>query len=282
MANEPMASQIDLPRLHACQLRVAELVRAICARHGIPYFLIAGTLLGAVRHGGFIPWDDDLDMGMLRPDFDRFMALAQQELGPDYFVQSTATDPHMPLPFAKVRINGTVLREAGSRDCQWHRGIFIDIFPFDGVPPTRLRRWAHKCALTLVARMLVVKSGFSPMNDGKGWGKRLAYALAIHPLARLVPRPLQVRLLDRLARACSGTPTAQVIATGGAYGYDREIVERAWVSTQDSVAFCGSQFSCPAGWEAYLRNLYGDYMQLPPVERRFNRHGIIELDFGKE
>ena len=282
MSGDKGVSQADLAKLHALQLSLALRVRAICEKHGIAYFLIAGTLLGAVRHRGFIPWDDDLDIGMLRADYRRFIEVAQQELGADFFVQTTATDPHMPFPFAKIRMNGTILREAGSRHCAWHPGIFIDIFPFDGVPESRALRLVHKWLLALVGRMLIVKCGFSPVARRKGVLARLAYLGLISPMARLVPKRLQAGTLERLAQWFSDAPTSRVCAVGGSYGYERESILRAWIAQSDELEFCGSPFRCPADWRAYLAHLYGDYMTLPPLESRYNRHGIVEIDFGKE
>lgn len=282
METRTPVTQQDLEKLQGCQLAMALRVRDICDKHGIKYFLIAGTLLGAVRHQGFIPWDDDLDIGMLRSDYNRFIDLAQKELGPAYFVQTYTTDPYMPLPYAKVRLNGTVLREAGSRDSRWNAGIFIDVFPFDGVPANRVLRQLHKGALYVLGRMLLVKCGFDPVAGEASALKKIVYGAAIRPLSRLVPRAWQVRATDTLARLFSGRDTAAVMATGGAYGYDRETVPREWLVETAPLEFCNEPFSCPARWHDYLVNLYRDYMQLPPVESRYNRHGIVELDFGKK
>lgn len=282
METKTPVTQDDLKKLQRCQLAMALRVRDICDNHAIKYFLVAGTLLGAVRHQGFIPWDDDLDIGMLRHDYNRFVDLAQNELGADYFVQTYVTDPYMPFPYAKVRLNGTILREAGSRDSRWNAGIFIDVFPFDGVPTNAVQRHLHKGALYVLGRLLLVKCGFDPTAGDASALKKLTYQAVIRPLSWMVPRGIQVRALDTLALLFSGRDTAAVMATGGAYGYERETIPREWIVETTSLNFCNEPFRCPLRWHEYLVNLYRDYMELPPVESRYNRHGIIELDFGKK
>ena len=116
------------------KLQIAVEVTDLCDRHGIRYALLGGSALGARRHRGFIPWDDDMDMGMLRDDFERFLDVARRELSDSLYVQYWRDDPHMGATFAKVRRNNTVMLEEGSKDTGGHKGISIDIFPFDNVP----------------------------------------------------------------------------------------------------------------------------------------------------
>ena len=115
-------------------------VDRICRRHGLRYWLSSGTLIGAVRHGGFIPWDDDLDIEMMRPDYDRLMSLFPRELPAHLALQSHETDPSYFFFYAKVRDRRSILSEGNNYDRMWQeRGIYIDIFPLERQP-----LWLHR------------------------------------------------------------------------------------------------------------------------------------------
>ena len=122
-------SQGERRRLQLAQLRIAAEVADLCDAHEINYALLAGSALGARRHRGFIPWDDDMDIGMVRDEYERFIAVAKTELSRDLYVQDWREDPHMGAPFTKIRLNGTRMIEESSKDTGGHKGIFIDIFP---------------------------------------------------------------------------------------------------------------------------------------------------------
>ncbi len=128
-----------LRRMQMRMLEIMQVVDDICRRHNLPYWLSSGTLLGAVRHQGFIPWDDDLDIEMLRPDFERLMKLLPDELPPHLALQWHTTDPNYFFTYAKVRDRNSHMSEANGYDRVWkEQGIFIDIFPLERMP-----RWVH-------------------------------------------------------------------------------------------------------------------------------------------
>lgn len=128
MEPKPLIKQVQ-----AIELEILLEVDRICRKHRISYFLDSGTALGAVRHKGFIPWDDDIDIGMLRDDYERFLSVAQEEMGQDYFLQTYRTDG-TPIMFAKVRKTGTTFVEFRLRKFPINHGLFIDIFPYDYLP----------------------------------------------------------------------------------------------------------------------------------------------------
>lgn len=127
------------------QLELAKEIKRVCEILNIPYFLDAGTLLGAIRHEGFIPWDDDLDMGMLRSAYDKFLKEAPAVLGEEYFLQTWHSDLNYGLPFAKLRKNNTVYKEEAAQNSGAHCGFYVDIFPYDVYPEDeRKQQWQKR------------------------------------------------------------------------------------------------------------------------------------------
>ena len=122
-------------KLHQCLLMIAKEIKRICDKNGIKYFLIGGSLLGAVRHNGFIPWDDDMDFGMLRADYDRFISVCENDLKDEFLLCSINTEENYNRAFAKVRLKGTFFPDQGQAN-GINSGIFVDVFPIDVMPPT--------------------------------------------------------------------------------------------------------------------------------------------------
>ncbi|MBD1541854.1 LicD family protein [Arthrobacter sp. IA7] len=266
-------------RLHHLQLEIAGEIRKICIANNIKYFIIAGTLLGAVRHKGFIPWDDDMDIGMLRPDYDRFLSVAAGELPSNLFLQTWHSDKGYGLPIAKVRKQGTRIVENISLNASHHKGIFIDIFPFDEKPASALHQ-AKQNAITYIYKRIVL----SRLNYTVGAEKSSLKNLLLLSLTRstaFLKVDRLIQLLEREMRRYNTSGTGDVVAIGGSYGYKRETLKRKWVDSLTEVEFEGERWPAFELWPEYLEHMYGDYMQLPPVEQRGKRHGVIEIDLGE-
>lgn len=267
-----------LPKLHSCQLIIAREIKRICDENNIKYFIIAGTLLGAVRHKGFIPWDDDMDIGMLREDYERFIHLAEKKLGADFFLQTTDTDASYGLNFAKVLLKGTKLVEQSAGNLA-KNGIFVDVFPFDAVPEDSAQEGEHEKSTYFYRRLLLAKKKYNV--SGNNAVKKIVYA-GLGAFAGLYSSKKLCNKLEYEIQKYNGSPDSEkIVNIGGAYGYKKETIMRKWVENTVELPFEDMTLAAPADYKEYLEYFYGDYMTPPPEDKRYNRHGIVELDFGK-
>ena len=259
-----------LRRLQLAELEILDEFIRICREHDLRYYLTGGSLLGAIRHRGFIPTDDDIDIAMPREDYDRFAQICRQGLAGRYFYQSPETDPHYFLSYAKLRMNGTEIYEERFRNSRFHKGIYIDLFPLDFCPRPGL--WSHFLfnALAVMNYRGQVDSGetYVPYRELSG---KLGYgALSVFP-----PRTL-LRVRKRVLHAASRSGRAYLANFPGAYGYHKEIAPAEWYGEAQMHEFEDRMCRIPAEPEKLLLQLYGeDYMTVPKAETQ-TMH--VELD----
>ena len=261
---EPTIRDIQRVELHILQE-----VRRVCEEHGIGYFLDAGTLLGAARHQGFIPWDDDVDLGMLRADYDRFCAIAPSALSPRFFLQTPATDPASLVPFAKVRMNGTRYVGVGLEGRPMHQGFSIDIFPYDTVADgATFQRACRACRWR--SRLYLLR--FAPLEHPRTARQRIG-CLAAQALRRLPERWFTAPLSALAARFADDegevVTCLQYLAEPPRYAIDD-------VLPFGELPFEGQPYPVMAQWERCLEALYGDWRQLPPEDER-TWHRAVEV-----
>jgi len=271
-------SQDDIEALRAAQLEILIEFDRVCRAGGLEYFAAYGTLLGAVRHQGFIPWDDDLDVGMLRADFDRLPAVMAAELGERFFFQTVDTDPAYGCMFAKLRLNGTRCVDIDGEGSAQHSGIFIDIFPFDAKAVDGLALVEQRAMRYVGFRLLFLKARYRFMG-GTSVPSRIIQFIArtgIH----LVPRRAIVALIRRYSRRGPSANPAQYVSLFGAYFYDQDTLDADCIHPLTWVDFEHTKIPVLANHHTYLSRLYGNYMALPPVEDRVGHHYLVELDFG--
>lgn len=260
----------ELARLKQVLYEILGRVAEICERHGLRYFITGGTAIGAYFWESILPWDDDVDVGMPRPDYERFLSIAQEELGDTYFLQTTDTDPHALFYFAKVRKNGTLFEEWDFRHVNMHQGIYVDIFPFDRVPVQPWRERLQYQAANLLNGLLIAHEIWQWKHCGhcqvdKPRPRGFLPCLMTRMLVTLLPKRVVARLLrwvqmwydgDASLTRCKNilTPT--------------ERVDIDHVTHARKVRLGPLQVCAPADLLGYLNEHYGQVRRDIPTDQR--------------
>ena len=269
---------MQIRKIQSLELKTAMELKRICEKHNIRYFLIGGTLLGAVRHGGFIPWDDDMDIGMLRPDYERFLKVCESDLSDEYLLQTWDTDPEFPMSYAKIRLKGTKCVEVFAENSRSeNKGLFVDIFPFDNAPDDPRERQKQAWRYYFCKRLLWIKKGVGKSMMQESLRQRIRYC--IFWLVSCLFRYKDVKRYFRKVQQKYNHLNTQNVVTDGAYSYHKECLRREWVTNLAPVDFESEIFMACQDRHAYLEHRYGDYMTPPPEEKR-KGHSFASVDFG--
>lgn len=266
-----------LERLQKEELKILEVIDSICRKHGLTYFIDAGTTLGAVRHGGFIPWDDDADVGMPYEDYKKFCEIAPHELPEGYSYHDWNNTPGYYAFWPKIFRDGTrfvdnLARQAGLNQC-----IFVDVFPYRVLDENPKISNSKRKEASLWERMLYLHYLEYPKIP-KGTPLRglsvQACRLVHKTVAQLWTPQMMKKYFDRaLDTSRPGDEWVDACyATRVKYKTDVLFPVR-------DIDFDGLTLKAPHDCDAYLKNLYGDYMSLPPEDERYTHLPVI-LDFG--
>lgn len=257
---------ITRKELWKIELSILDNFKQILHRHNLNYFLIGGAAIGAVRHKGFIPWDDDLDIGMLRKDFEEFLKYAEEELDPSYSIEYGFSHEDTEFnPFCRIRdrkSSGIINSELGHKGVH---GIFIEIYPFDNVPTSRFLR---KVQWTLSQTLLKLIS--KKVYGEKLCGKKEYISKAIC----LVSKKQLFLCWNRVCQFFN-IWNARMVDTVSLPAYSPSEVDfffKEDILKTIDMPFENTVVSLPVGYDRCLRKCYGDYMQLPPVEQRELHH----------
>lgn len=273
---EVRIDNVTLRKLQLEQKEILDEIARICDKHSIDYYLAYGTLLGAVRHKGFIPWDDDLDVWMKRKDYEKFLKVAQEEMSDGYYLRETSLVKKYGILFAKIMKKGTVYIEENAPQ-GLGGGIFVDIFPLDYFGEKALNNPDMTTKYFKLKRLLLAKCGYNVAKTTRA--KIIMTAVKIQSMFYT-----KKRLLARIAKE-----EQRLRDTGNEYLFSvsdsaigkvlNKEMKADWFDEIEKLEFEGSLYSCPKRYKDVLTSLYGDYMQLPPENQRYGHHGIIELKF---
>lgn len=256
----------EMRAMNRIQTDILREVAAACRALDLRFFMVHGSLLGTVRHHGFIPDDDDIDICMPRKDYEVFMKEAQRMLPKNLFVQNYKTDPDYPLEFGKVRDNDTTYIVEVSKNIRMNHGMFIDVFPLDYVYPGNLKRKAIslKCKLLNMRLTSAMELKASPVKK------------AVRLIAKvLYPNYHKAqRSLDRLN---SGAPENDTLKVTGGKLAERALPKK-WFFPAEKELFEGIEVYIPADSDAYLTHIYGDYKNRTLLEYKQNDDEYIEVN----
>ena len=271
------------PQWNAVIIDVLSVFIRICEAQGLRYFCAGGTAIGAVRHQGMIPWDDDIDVFMPRPDYDRFLRLAAHSMPEGYEVLSPYATKDYPMYFAKMCNARTTLLENERIPCVF--GLYIDIFPLDGACDDVETCYREKRRFKRLMNKLEAVSTHNSFGEYVGlltkwreWGRFAVKTVAF--CCRSWLRRWLLKQMDSIAYGHDYALSSRVVTYSGAY-QRQEIYPKAWLETPQMFAFEGLMVNLPHDYDAYLRHFFGDYMTLPPVEQRASHHQKVFFDLDK-
>ena len=261
-----------LRKLQLTQLEILKVFDRFCQEHGLKYSLYAGSLLGAVRHQGFIPWDDDLDVCMDRAEYDRFLKLWPEHPVAGYVLQNKENSKYFDQSFTKLRKDHTTFLQDEWEIGNHHTGIFLDIFPVDRIPNGKWNRAVFKArcmVYQLMTREFVPPKGNPVVKLGSGM------------ILACVPKSLRPKLRSRMLKRITkynDDVTLETVFTENMAAL-RKTYAVDLLDKFVKLPFEDGEFWCFAGWHDHLKTMFGDYMTPPPESDRAWKHHPIIIDF---
>ncbi len=269
--NELQKKQLDLFKAFA----------KVCEKHHLQYFLVGGSALGAIRHKGFIPWDDDIDVGMPRKDYDQFMLLQEEFEGTPYFIQNFKTDPCYVYNYGKLRDSSTTFIENLYKYHRINHGIWLDIFPIDGFSKKVKPREKFKNKILYI--WLQVYCSYMGALRRKvrkqTWFKDIMLNIAAGIFYILDIAHYRNKKVERIVRKI---PLEESVMAGNYFGFNmkREAMDSSIYKEFIKVPFEDTEAYVLKDYDTYLRNLYGDYMTPPPENKQEGHHYYSGLDLN--
>lgn len=274
--------EVTLEKVHKLEMKILKDFMSICDKNELRYFGLAGTGIGAVRHKGFIPWDDDIDIGLPREDFDRFIELVKIEFPDTYEVLNTSENENYPLMTTRLVLKGTTFKEFAVKDVDCNFGIFLDLYPFDNVSDDNKLLKKQARSAWFWSKLLILRSIPHPVLAFSGITATVVQFICafVHYTMRIMHISKKM-IYKRCLRACTlynHLPTKRIAFLCDTSAYTN-MFELSHLYPLQKLQFEDVQLNFPADLDGHLKGLFGDYMKLPPVEKRKN-HFPFQLDFG--
>jgi len=256
---------VDIDIIQKKMAEIISEVDRVCKEEQINYILYGGSLIGAIRHKGFIPWDDDLDIAMLRDDYEKFVEIAQHKLSSDFVFCSIETESKYPYNFGKVRLRNTIFKEEFTQDLDIHHGIWIDVIPMDYI----CEKSRHKLKLIRKLVSFLTDLRYVKLKIAKGKWKRffvkfLSLKFINRSINKLLKYDFKNRDIHKVNELCH-------------YGENKGIYEVTMFKDTIRVPFAGQNLCVPKEYDTFLRTRYGDYLELPPQEKQTPCHILKEV-----
>lgn len=272
-----------LKQLHQVQVEILKDFSSVCEKYSLPYFAVYGTAIGAVRHGGFIPWDDDIDIGMLREDYDKFFQVFQKELGDKYNLLTPEIDGRYACTVTHIQKKGTRFVSYMSQDLKCEQCIFMDIFPFDFVAKDKKAEQKQGRKTNFLGRLLFLSGTAYPYIPYKGLKKEVAgfFCNIAHygcKILRFTPQKIYKKYI-KIATAYNHAGGSEYVTSFEYPGSLKDKVKKDELFPLKKVKFEDIEINVPANNNEFLTKVYGNYMKIPKKSEQVNHMPYI-LDFG--
>lgn len=269
-----------LRKLQIVELENIRIFSEICEKYHLRYYLVGGTMLGAIRHHGFIPWDDDIDVGMPRPDYERFLRIVRKELPKGYSFLNYKLNKDYKRYFSRI-VNNNVKVVNASNTKIIEENAWLDIFPFDGMPNSKLKQKIHFWHLTFI-RFFYHASCFDELvnlnRPGRAW--YIQAAIRFISFTHIGRHMNTKRLLRRIEKGLLKYPydsAKYMVSFFGSY-MEKEIVDKTLLGNGKKYQFESLMLNGPEKYDEFLRHFYGDYMK-PPKDADKDKHNIETIKY---